>query len=110
MGSMLTSDACFQDEREAVLSELSAARSTVQQLQVELEKYRESDPEVLEQQKREAGSALEAANRWTGNIDGQVTLTDGQLMYIYIYSWIGDIIYTAGQVIYTDGQVIHIDR
>ena len=85
-----------------MLSELSAAHSTVQQLEVELEKYRESDPEVLEQQKREAGSALEAANRWTGNIDGQVTLTDGQLMYIY--SWTGDI-YTAGQVIY-----IQLDR
>ena len=80
----LTLDGCFQDERAAVLSELSAAHSTVQQLEVELEKYRESDPEVLEQQKREAGSALEAANRWTGNIDGQVTLTDGQLMYIQL--------------------------
>ena len=66
MYSMLVVGECFQEERSAVMSELSSAHSTVQQLEAELEKYRESDPEVLEQHKREAGTALEAANRWTG--------------------------------------------
>ncbi|KAK7087527.1 meiotic nuclear division protein 1 homolog [Littorina saxatilis] len=56
------------DERKEVLSELSLARSTLQQLEADLEKYRESDPEVLEQSKRETSSALEAANRWTDNV------------------------------------------
>ncbi|XP_076434772.1 meiotic nuclear division protein 1 homolog isoform X4 [Babylonia areolata] len=56
------------EERSAVLSDLSEAHNTVHKLEAELIKYRESDPEVLEQQKKETATALEAANRWTDNV------------------------------------------
>lgn len=36
---------------------------------MELEKYRECDPAVLEQIKKESVVAMEAANRWTGDDD-----------------------------------------
>jgi hypothetical protein len=38
----------------------------MKRLQSELEKYKECDPEVMEQMKKEAIIAREAANRWTG--------------------------------------------
>ena len=36
------------------------------ELCAELEKYRECDPEVMQQMKNETVVAKEAANRWTG--------------------------------------------
>nr|KAG5698417.1 hypothetical protein BaRGS_006612 [Batillaria attramentaria] len=56
------------DERSTVMSDLQNQRNRKQQLEAELAKYRESDPEVLEKQKRETDMALEAANRWTDNV------------------------------------------
>ncbi|KAL8624693.1 hypothetical protein ACOMHN_038239 [Nucella lapillus] len=56
------------EERSSVQSDLSEARDTLKQLEGELAKYCESDPEVLEQQKKETTTALEAANRWTDNV------------------------------------------
>ena len=38
------------------------------ELQKELERYRECDPEVIDAMKEETKVAKEAANRWTGKI------------------------------------------
>ena len=38
------------------------------QLDTELERYRECDPEVIEEVKQETKTAKEAANRWTGRL------------------------------------------
>ena len=59
----------LQEERTKALADVASATAVVKQLESELAKYKESDPEVLEQQKREAASALEAANRWTGGCE-----------------------------------------
>ena len=41
------------------------------ELQKELERYRECDPEVIDAMKEEIKVAKEAANRWTGKISKQ---------------------------------------
>jgi hypothetical protein len=37
------------------------------QMEAELERYRECDPDVIEELKQETKIAKEAGNRWTGN-------------------------------------------
>ena len=38
----------------------------VKNLEAEIEKYKDCDPEVMKQMQKESKTALEAANRWTG--------------------------------------------
>lgn len=62
----------FQEERTLLLTELKIQKEKKQQLGKELEKYQESDPEILEKLKQEADMAHEAANRWTGWLNIQL--------------------------------------
>ena len=48
------------------MSALSTKQAEKTKLLEELERYKECDPEVMEQMKVEAVVAKEAANRWTG--------------------------------------------
>jgi len=61
-------DLCLQDKREAILKELNEKQLEKKKLVCELEKYKECDPEIVEQMKKEAIIAREAVNRWTGNV------------------------------------------
>ncbi|XP_029360835.1 meiotic nuclear division protein 1 homolog isoform X2 [Echeneis naucrates] len=56
------------DERSSLLKELQALREEQTQLQAELEKYRECDPEVIEEMRKSNVVAKEAVSRWTDNI------------------------------------------
>ncbi|XP_013406769.1 meiotic nuclear division protein 1 homolog [Lingula anatina] len=55
-------------DRTQVLADLSRAEDERDKLRLEVDKYKECDPEVLEAMKKEALIAKEAANRWTDNI------------------------------------------
>ncbi|XP_042726523.1 meiotic nuclear division protein 1 homolog [Lagopus leucura] len=55
-------------EREALVKELAALRQEKEQLRAEIEKYRECDPDVVEEMRQTSKVAKEAANRWTDNI------------------------------------------
>ncbi|XP_029987064.1 meiotic nuclear division protein 1 homolog [Sphaeramia orbicularis] len=55
-------------ERSSLLKELQTLRQEKTQLQSELEKYRECDPEVVEEMKKSNVIAKEAVSRWTDNI------------------------------------------
>ena len=50
------------------MKELAEKETLNRELEKELEKYRECDPEVLENLKKETLTAKEAANRWTDNV------------------------------------------
>lgn len=50
------------------MKELAKKETVSQEMTKELEKYRECDPEVLENLKKETLMAKEAANRWTDNV------------------------------------------
>ena len=52
--------------RSEILADLANKTAERQELVTQLEKYRECDPEVLEQVKQKTKVAMEAANRWTG--------------------------------------------
>ncbi|KAK6967839.1 meiotic nuclear division protein 1 [Biomphalaria glabrata] len=56
------------DERVEVIEELNKRKAEKAALNAEIEKYKDSDPSVLEKYKQEAEQAKEAANRWTDNI------------------------------------------
>lgn len=62
------SSVIYQDDRREVLAELNKKREELHQLEAELEKYRECDPEVVAQMREESKVAKEAANRWTGEV------------------------------------------
>ncbi|KAI4833442.1 hypothetical protein KUCAC02_016344 [Chaenocephalus aceratus] len=49
-------------------TELQALREERTQLQAELEKYRECDPEVVEEMRKSNGVAKDAVSRWTDNV------------------------------------------
>ncbi|XP_061769308.1 meiotic nuclear division protein 1 homolog isoform X2 [Nerophis ophidion] len=53
-------------ERSALLKELQALKDEQIQLHTELDKYKECDPEVVEQMKKSNAVAKEAVSRWTG--------------------------------------------
>ncbi|XP_052546232.1 meiotic nuclear division protein 1 homolog isoform X2 [Tympanuchus pallidicinctus] len=55
-------------ERAALVKELAALRQEKEQLRAEIEKYRECDPDVVEEMRQTSKVAKEAANRWTDNI------------------------------------------
>ncbi|NWU59782.1 MND1 protein, partial [Dromas ardeola] len=55
-------------ERAALMEELAALRQKKEQLKAEIDKYRECDPDVIEEMRQTSKVAKEAANRWTDNI------------------------------------------
>ncbi|XP_027492012.1 meiotic nuclear division protein 1 homolog isoform X2 [Corapipo altera] len=55
-------------ERAALMEELAALRQKKEQLKAEIDKYRECDPDVVEEMRQTNKVAKEAANRWTDNI------------------------------------------
>ncbi|XP_078119877.1 meiotic nuclear division protein 1 homolog [Sander vitreus] len=55
-------------ERSSLLQELQALKEERTQLQAELDKYRECDPEVIEEIRKSNVVAKEAVSRWTDNI------------------------------------------
>ncbi|NXJ62291.1 MND1 protein, partial [Rostratula benghalensis] len=55
-------------ERAALIEELAALRQKKDQLKAEIEKYRECDPDVIEEMRQTNKVAKEAVNRWTDNI------------------------------------------
>ncbi|CAL8271602.1 meiotic nuclear division protein 1 homolog [Gadus morhua] len=56
------------NERESLLKELKVLKEEQVQLQAELEKYRECDPEVIEEMRKSNNMAKQAVDRWTDNI------------------------------------------
>lgn len=56
----------LQVERGEVLAQLSESLQKMKELEEEVTRYRDCDPEVMQQMKEESGTALDAANRWTG--------------------------------------------
>ncbi|KAM9381784.1 meiotic nuclear division protein 1 homolog [Phaethornis superciliosus] len=55
-------------ERTALIKELAALQHKKEQLKAEIDKYRECDPDVVEEMRQTNKIAKEAANRWTDNI------------------------------------------
>ncbi|KAM6313322.1 meiotic nuclear division protein 1 homolog [Aegotheles albertisi] len=55
-------------ERAALIEELAALQQKKEQLKAEIDKYRECDPDVVEEMRQTNKVAKEAANRWTDNI------------------------------------------
>lgn len=58
----------FQENRTQLLKDLGLKLLEKKRLLAELESYKECDPEVMEEMKRESVIAIEAANRWTGSL------------------------------------------
>nr|XP_005330959.2 meiotic nuclear division protein 1 homolog [Ictidomys tridecemlineatus] len=56
------------EERTMLVKELSTLRNQREQLKAEVEKYKECDPQVVEEIRQANKIAKEAANRWTDNI------------------------------------------
>ncbi|XP_027455101.1 meiotic nuclear division protein 1 homolog isoform X1 [Zalophus californianus] len=56
------------EERTMLAKELSSLRDQREQLKAEVEKYKECDPQVVEEIRQANKVAKEAANRWTDNI------------------------------------------
>ncbi|XP_060003796.1 meiotic nuclear division protein 1 homolog isoform X1 [Lagenorhynchus albirostris] len=56
------------EERTLLAKELSSLRDQREQLKAEVEKYKECDPQVVEEIRQANEVAKEAANRWTDNI------------------------------------------
>ncbi|XP_067107144.1 meiotic nuclear division protein 1 homolog isoform X2 [Osmerus mordax] len=56
------------EERAALLKQLQELREQHAQLKAELDKYRECDPEVIEELKKSNVTAKEAVSRWTDNV------------------------------------------
>uniref|UniRef100_A0A8D1G420 Mnd1 HTH domain-containing protein n=1 Tax=Sus scrofa TaxID=9823 RepID=A0A8D1G420_PIG len=54
------------EERTMLAKELSSLRDQKEQLKAEVEKYKECDPQVVEEMRQANKVAKEAANRWTG--------------------------------------------
>lgn len=57
-----------QDDRDTILKELTQKETLCKEQEKELERYRECDPEVLENMQKETVMAKEGANRWTDNV------------------------------------------
>ncbi|KAM4603755.1 meiotic nuclear division protein 1 homolog [Polymixia lowei] len=56
------------DQRGSLLKELQGLREERVKLQAELEKYRECDPEVIDEIRKSNITSKEAVSRWTDNI------------------------------------------
>ncbi|XP_054340812.1 meiotic nuclear division protein 1 homolog isoform X4 [Pongo pygmaeus] len=59
---------CETEERTRLAKELSSLRDQREQLKAEVEKYKDCDPQVMEEIRQANKVAKEAANRWTDNI------------------------------------------
>ena len=57
-----------QGDRDVILQELTQKEKLCKEQEQELERYRECDPEVLENMQKETVMAKEGANRWTDNV------------------------------------------
>ncbi|XP_035220522.1 meiotic nuclear division protein 1 homolog [Stegodyphus dumicola] len=55
-------------ERTKVLKDLAESTELVKRLKAEIENYKDCDPDVLKEVKKQIDIAKEAANRWTDNI------------------------------------------
>ncbi|KAF9961053.1 hypothetical protein BGZ70_008379 [Mortierella alpina] len=60
--------ACNQDHRRELMAQLVEAEALDADLQKELKQYSDSDPTLLEAQKKYSQVAKDAVNRWTENI------------------------------------------
>eukprot|EP00118_Oscarella_pearsei_P004520 m.19549 g.19549 ORF g.19549 m.19549 type:complete len:206 (+) comp27853_c0_seq2:62-679(+) len=58
------------EERKKTLEELQLASAKKKELSAELEIYKDLDPEIIKEKENVAGTAKEAANRWTDNVFG----------------------------------------
>ncbi|XP_029465854.1 meiotic nuclear division protein 1 homolog isoform X3 [Rhinatrema bivittatum] len=58
----------MQEERATLAKELAAHQQRKEKLKAEVEKYKECDPDVVEEIRQANIVAKEAANRWTDNI------------------------------------------
>ncbi|XP_035676057.1 meiotic nuclear division protein 1 homolog [Branchiostoma floridae] len=56
------------ESREKILKELKEKKIQCEKLTVQIEHYKECDPEVLEAKRQETQVAKDAANRWTDNV------------------------------------------
>ena len=56
------------EERSQLLQQLADSERRRAELDAEVAKYRDCDPEALEALRRESATATEAANRWTDNV------------------------------------------
>ncbi|KAG0076650.1 hypothetical protein BGZ92_002302 [Podila epicladia] len=56
------------DQREELLAKLAEAEALNKKLQTELKQYADSDPALLEAQKKYSQVAKDAVNKWTDNI------------------------------------------
>ncbi|MCJ8749061.1 hypothetical protein PDJAM_G00171860 [Pangasius djambal] len=56
------------EERATLHKELTSLRGQRETLRAELEKYKECDPEVVEEMRKENVTAKEAVSRWTDNV------------------------------------------
>ncbi|XP_069682875.1 meiotic nuclear division protein 1 homolog [Periplaneta americana] len=56
------------EERTQILEKVAKLKSEEELLLKEIQKYKDSDPEVMEKMKNQTQVAKEAANRWTDNI------------------------------------------
>lgn len=56
------------EKRLQLLQKLQTMKGEEERLTLEIQKFRDSDPEALEKMKKEIKIAKEAANRWTDNI------------------------------------------
>lgn len=56
------------DERNLILEELTQKEKLCKELEQELERYRECDPELLENLQKETLMSKEGTNRWTDNV------------------------------------------
>ncbi|XP_078005174.1 meiotic nuclear division protein 1 homolog isoform X4 [Phascolarctos cinereus] len=56
------------EERASLSKELASLQQKKEELKAELEKYKECDPEVIEEIRQANKVAKDAANRWTDNI------------------------------------------
>ena len=58
----------FSQERDDLMELLAKKTAEKEKMAIELQAYRENDPEVIEGMKQEILTAHEAANRWTGRL------------------------------------------
>lgn len=56
------------DQRTEILGRMQQLKNEEKTLLMEIQKYKNSDPEVLENLQAQSAAAKEAANRWTDNI------------------------------------------
>ncbi|XP_034517393.1 meiotic nuclear division protein 1 homolog isoform X2 [Ailuropoda melanoleuca] len=66
------------EERTMLAKELSSLRDQREQLKTEVEKYKECDPQVVEEIRQANKVAKEAANRWTGVEEVAAARTEGK--------------------------------